>query len=361
MSIAVDPVDSNSVFLITSSAYNPWLDDFQGIYHSADGGESWTRVLDAVPDADRTTASPSREHQENLLFDPASVDKLGARTWYATIDSDAVYRSVDRGKTWVAITDVSELGDVHNTIIDRPGQRLLLSSASGLYAVDLNTARLSPVGNLTGRHIGWVTIPASNRTTVYATVLNDGLYRAEAAKLVFGRMLAYPARSVFVHPTNASRIYLTGDLVTARVSSNGGLTWATATATPPLGLDRDTSWKRRIQGMQTFVSPDPRDPDVAVAGSRAQLWRTANSGRTWTNSSERFTGYNWRRFSSSAFFDPDNAGRALFFQMDIGMVRTDDGVRPSSDRRSRRAWSKTAPSTDVTCTRAGSSRGATAR
>lgn len=87
--IAIDPSDSDSVYISTGA----------GIYHSADAGETWTRM---------TTNATGIGYPDALLIDPrdpnvmliaGSVATPG--TWRKTHSANArILRSRDRGKTW---------------------------------------------------------------------------------------------------------------------------------------------------------------------------------------------------------------------------------------------------------------------
>jgi photosystem II stability/assembly factor-like uncharacterized protein len=114
--IIVDPRDSRRIFVAaTGSLFNAGGD--RGVYRSADGGRTWTRVLAGVNDT--TGAS-------EVMFDPTDPNRLYAVMWdhlrrpdrrsYSGVGS-GVYRSTDGGTTWQrldgllpAATDVGRIG-----------------------------------------------------------------------------------------------------------------------------------------------------------------------------------------------------------------------------------------------------------
>jgi photosystem II stability/assembly factor-like uncharacterized protein len=90
--IAVSPVDSKQ--LVTSDT--SW--DHNAVYHSSDGGETWTLVLDGASQKSIPTAYPAGMGATVITFDP-----IDPGVFYLA-NSETVLRTPDRGKTWKDIT-----------------------------------------------------------------------------------------------------------------------------------------------------------------------------------------------------------------------------------------------------------------
>ena len=331
LSVAVDPVDPDVVLLLASNLWDRHQADREGVYRSDDAGESWTLVQHVEVDASKGN-SPSGEHQTNIAAAPSTAGPAAARRWYAAVDEDALYRSDDGGRTWRAAADLSAAGDVHTVVVDPTDpQRVVLATSSGLLVSTDGGVSVVHSGGLPGGDVSWVAtagdesrvaVAGDDPSSLWAVVLDDGVFESTDGGRTFTRRTQGAARSVFVHPADPSTLYLTSDRATAKVSRDGGRSWAQVVVQPPLGLDRDSQWKLGFRGVQTGISPDPRRPGSAVAYSRSQIWRT-DDGINWRNSSELFTGYNWRRLDAGAAFDPDDPDRFALGLFDVGIVVTD--------------------------------------
>src|SRR6185437_7104551 len=100
--IVIDPVDHDVVYV--AALGDLWKSGGErGIYKTADGGLTWTRVLDAGPDAGGT----------ELVMDPTNNKVLYAAMYQRRRASwgmngggpnSGIWKSSDAGRTWVRLT-----------------------------------------------------------------------------------------------------------------------------------------------------------------------------------------------------------------------------------------------------------------
>jgi photosystem II stability/assembly factor-like uncharacterized protein len=87
--IAIDPSDSNTLYIITGDGYNP---ERGGIFKSINAGESWQLLTDKLWSYGN---GPKRDWGDLLAIDPQIPQHLFAGTAH-----QGVYQSTDAGKTW---------------------------------------------------------------------------------------------------------------------------------------------------------------------------------------------------------------------------------------------------------------------
>ncbi len=181
-----------------------------GVYRSADGGNTWTRVLSGNPG-------------NSVLFDPHNVNIA-----YASLGgpfaggTEGVYKSTDRGLTWNAANGSGgnslDLGNAGIIILAFAG-----SSNATLYAgiADVNTHNLVGLYKTTDGGDTWTRLSS---TPDYCT-----------PACAYDNVIA-------VQPTNADVIYAGGAYVNTLVRSlDGGATWALLQSGPTNGfLHSDT-------------------------------------------------------------------------------------------------------------------------
>jgi len=333
-SIEVDPVDPNTVFIITDNSGNyliPASDE--GVYRSRDGGETFEQVLSS-----RSTLY--RIYRHNIAYDLASVTSSNATRWYAAFPNNGLYRSDDSGDTWALQSSLAGHSTVY-AVQTHPtdGQTVYVASSSGLYASSSRGTGLAPLGDLPFGTVSSVAIHPDNTETVYATLRAQGLYQSFNGGTNFTLLKSFDAGRVFLNPGHPEVIYLSGINANTITSHDGGTNWITnMTTVPAPGFGRAGSgWKGSIAGAMTGIVPNPEDPDEAVAFSRATMWKTTDGGQTFVDSSTLFTGYAPSWGLTSMAFDQFNQGRFAFFNCDVGMTITTN-QSDFFDLRNGQAW-----------------------
>ena len=320
-SVEVDPVNPDTVFAIMDNAWNWLAPSHTGIYRSHDAGRNWELVLHS-PDT-----THQRTHQQNLAFDRTSVNDQGAQRWYAAFPNDGLWRSDDGGTSWTGGASLAGHGVLYGVEVHPGnGDRVFVHSSEGLFMSNNGGQTLSPFGNLPAGEVTSLNIAPDNPHDVFATVRGQGLFRSLNGGSSFEPFFSHNAMYGIVHPTDRDQIYVIGQGgANSRATSDGGETWVIPQTEPFPGLGREGSWKGRLEGSHSAISPDPRDASVAAGYSRATLWHTTDGGASFQDGSAGFTGYNWAWFTTVAAFDPHDADRFAFFNQDVGMTITDNG------------------------------------
>ena len=233
--IAIHPKDGNTVFIASEGPlWSPGGD--RGLYKTMDGGKTWKRVLNV---------------SENTGFADVAIDPVDPDTIYAAayqrrrhvwtlIDGgpeSAIYRSVDGGNTWNKLK-------------------------SGLPTVDLGRIGLA--------------ISPVDHNVVYATVEaaegKGGIFRSSDRGATWERRNPYDETAmyyaqIFADPKSVDRIYVMNVLI--RVSDDGGKTLHT------LGekfkhVDNHVIWI------------DPTDTNYYLVGCDGGVYESFDRGANWS-------------------------------------------------------------------------------
>ncbi len=354
-SIAVDPLNPARVFTSTYystgdklSARGVGMNESAGIYLSEDYGDSWRLVLrkrDFGFDWFK-----HRGYNENLVYSPASIDKKGARVWFAAFNGRGLYRSDNYGEDWAEVYDLSDHETIHeiephptsgNIVYLASSEGLFISTDSGVTFRDfpdlLNHSDITTSNPLQVFSIEIDPVdPAVFWTVVgeklaYNRLLGIGLYKTIDGGSTFDRIIftdregdSYPYR-IFQSPSDPERLYL-AVLGSHFYSSDKGQNWAkishVGTRAPGLGRYENGS---RIGGRWAAILPSAQDPDDIVYHGEATFWTSSDGGITPNETNSYFTGIAWGQSISSIAFDPRDPERFTFFVCDVGMKMTTTG------------------------------------
>ena len=240
--IVVDPRDPNRLLVaVLGSPYGPGPE--RGIFRSADGGETFEKVLYRDEDTGAV----------DVVLDPADASTAYAVLWEARQapwengnfngPGSGVYKTTDGGSTW------------------RP-----IVSGLPTFAED----GLGRIG---------ITVAPSNPRRLFATVeakRKAGLYRSDDAGETWALINADPRvtdrasdfAEVKVHPQDPDTVF-TASIVTWK-STDGGRTF-TALKGAPGGDDYHRIWI------------NPRQPEVMLIAADQGVVITVNGGRTWSS------------------------------------------------------------------------------
>ena len=231
--IVIDPQDHEVVYV--AALGDLWRSGGErGIYKTTDGGISWTRVLDAGPDAGGT----------DLVMDPSNNKVIYAATYQRRRASfgfngggpnSGIWKTTDAGRTWTKLT------------------------------------RGLPEGSL-GR-IG-LDIYRSDPNIVYARVEHEkqgGVYRTDDAGSTWRKMGSHNGRPMYfgiirVDPKNDLRVYLPETPL--GVSDDGGKTFRFDGA-ERIHVDHHAMWI------------DPNNSSHMLIGNDGGVSTTRDKGKSW--------------------------------------------------------------------------------
>jgi len=219
--VIVDPNNADIVLVAAfGHAFGPNAE--RGVFRTADGGRSWTKVL--YRDA-RTGAI-------DVCFDPHDARIVYAALWQALRQpwnfssggpGSGLYRSTDGGISWTRLSGnglpAGLLGRIHVTVSGADSKRIyamIESADGGLYRSDdggVHWRRVNSDGRLSQRAWYFSTILADPKKadTLYAE--NTGLFRSTDGGATFELLPARAAdhHGIWIDPTNPDRIIEASD------------------------------------------------------------------------------------------------------------------------------------------------------
>lgn len=286
--VAIDPRDPQRLFVAaTGSLFNPGGE--RGVYLSADGGQSWTRVLTPATDTAGAT---------EVMFDPRDPQRMYAVLWdhvrqpqrrsYSGLGS-GVYRSTDGGSSWQRLDSLAPQADD----LGRIGLGIAPSDSDRLYAVvgrgTLSVNRFGGFFASTDGGDSWTRMPET------AELRNS----MSTFAWWFGK--------VWVNPTDALNVHFAG--VPLGSSRDGGQTWV---------LD-----DRSIHVDQHAMVWDPRHPSRVYLGNDGGVYRSDQDGNGgWVKSLYQ----PFMQFYSAAI-SPQDVTRVSGGTQDNGSLRSWGGER----------------------------------
>jgi photosystem II stability/assembly factor-like uncharacterized protein len=225
--IVVDPADHDVVYV--AALGDLWrAGGERGIYKTTDGGQSWTRILDAGPDAGGT----------DLVMDPANNKVLYAATYQRRRASwgfngggpqSAIWKTVDAGKNWTRLEkglpegDKGRIGlDVYRKNPDIVYARVEHPKAGGVYRSEDGGASWSKVNGMNPRpmYFSQIRIDPSDDKRIYVGgtnfhVSDDGgrTFNNNAAEKIH-----VDFHAIWVDPANPNHVMIGGD-------GGVGITW----------------------------------------------------------------------------------------------------------------------------------------
>jgi photosystem II stability/assembly factor-like uncharacterized protein len=188
--------------------------DERGIYRTVDGGRTWQRLTNGLPDDGRTGAS-------DLVIDPTDPDILYAGMWERIRrpynfesggPNGGIYRTTDGGATWAKLTNGLPSGPTGRIglAVYRRDPRILMAMVEHGY---------QPPVQVNGQ---------PNPDHADMTKLGTGIYRSEDGGATWQYVNRYNNRPFYyshirIDPNDAQRVYVL--TTTAYVSEDGGRTF----------------------------------------------------------------------------------------------------------------------------------------
>lgn len=283
--VVIDPRHPETVWVGAGESNNQRSVGYgDGVYRSDDGGKSW-----------RNLGLKKSEHIGRIVIDPRDSNVVYVAAvgplWSAGGDR-GLYRTVDGGRSWKKILEISENTGVTDVALDPANPDVVLAAAhqrrrhvwsqihggpeSALYrSTDAGASftKVRIVGTELGR-IGLAFSPAQ-RGLVYARVEAaenaGGVFVSSDSGASWERRDSYSGLPMYyanIHPDPnvADRVYLMDVLV--RVSDDGGRTWR------PVG-----ERSKHVDNHYYWI--DPADSDHILNGCDGGLYETWDRGRLW--------------------------------------------------------------------------------
>ena len=310
--VLIDPKNPDLVFVAAlGHAFGPNAE--RGIFKSADGGKTWTKVLFVD---DRTGGI-------DVVFDPANSQTLFASLWEVIRTpwslrsggpGSGLYKSVDGGAVWTRVEGggfpKGPLGRIGVSVSGGDSNRiyaLVEAEEGGLYRSDdggATWARVNDDGRFRQRAWYFTHVFADTKNPEAVYVLNTGLFRSVDGGKTFS-LLGAPHgahHGLWIDPVNPDRL-INGNDGGATISIDGGKTWTTLENQPTAqfyhvttdndfpynvyGAQQDNSsvmiasaseddggigredWSPSAGGESGFLAPDPRDSNIVYGGTES--------------------------------------------------------------------------------------------
>jgi Abnormal spindle-like microcephaly-assoc'd, ASPM-SPD-2-Hydin len=248
--IAVDPADSNNLYLAAST----------GLFFSTDAGQNWT-----------LGTGGGGSQADSLGFDASSP--VGNRTLFAGVAGVGIKRSIDGGNNWIQV-----LNSLTPAVATQLAAHTTITSTATIGKVAISLA--PSVGNAAGVQVIYATIEGQNGDfvpTPYTGIL--GIFESQDQGVTWTFQSApvalqcqcFYTNTIAVDPGSpgdgVNDIVYWGGTDTFR-SANSGVSFTDVTN----GIHADShSWG--------FA---PGTPTIVYAGNDGGIWRSKDSGATWT-------------------------------------------------------------------------------
>lgn len=375
--LQVDPRDPDIVIAMALDLWNGAdpgdnMYDYQGMYRTTDGGETWTQVLHKDLNIDWGT---ERRVYENIAYDYSamSADDDHAMIWYAAIGDDYLYKSENGGIDWTPIADLRAHTLVNAVKVDAEGQVYIhteqqlyildqdaYDASTGLYdlrefwvndIVDDRDALIirnedNEVVADTRVYIAYFEIDPNDSEMMYVAVMArnynpnddervDGIYRLTNEGQKGERILEYPGCIIKLSPADSNIMYAVSRLSMGqpmKYTHDGGKTWFDTPKKDHITGELGNDYKRGVAIESTAVMPHPTNPMDVAFYSQMAFWHTEDGGESVQYTNDGFTGYAWTWNSSGVAFDTridpstgePNKDRYAFFCCDVGTMLTEN-------------------------------------
>jgi photosystem II stability/assembly factor-like uncharacterized protein len=304
--LAVDASGNAWVAGETSSVHLPVT---SGAAQSAPGGDTYFRSTDAGRTFTTTRRGLTASAVNALVTHPTQRSTIYAGT------TEGFLRSTDNGATWTGSNRGLTSTDVAALAIDLQDPRTIyLATELGpsLFKSTDAGATWTQIAEDLGDDLGVtaLAIDPGNSSTVYAA--GPGVLKSTDGGATFGSAAALPAavRALAVDPANSNMVYAGTELAGSDSglyrSDDGGLTFTATTVTS--------------DGIYGIVF-DPDSPGTIYAAGVKAVYKSADSGQSWTPLDTGAQGPDARALA----FDPAQAG-ILYVLLGTGrMLRSNNG------------------------------------
>jgi photosystem II stability/assembly factor-like uncharacterized protein len=315
-----DPISLGGLAMPASSPRTLYAGlNFDGAYKSVDGGNTWTKLRWGVNAASVLARASSRSGTLYTSGFAASASYL--------------HRTADGGTSWTVILQISPSAcavDPSNPqiVYAASGNRGMFKSTDGGASwKDINSGLPTSVYTPSDRYVNALAIDPSNPQTVYASCVsyynrtgNVGVYRtadggASWQSLSAGLPSSRRLLALTLDPSHTQTLYAGFDSLGVYRTTDGGASWASFSAGIPANItvrafafdpaqtqtlyagtsggiykttDGGTSWKEANAGLPASLNvnalaADPFRPQTLYAGTSGGVYKTADGGASWTS------------------------------------------------------------------------------
>ncbi len=255
-----------------------------GVWKTVDQGINWVALTDELPILNHGF----------VAVDPNTPTTVYAGTGEYTTGSmgDGIFRSLDEGETWDRVATVDQVGPNCSGLAVAPGNSNLIhhtGSAGYSRSIDggLEWTTTLP------QNVSSLALHPTNPNVLYVAVSADGIYRSDDGGVSFLRQgNGLPASGsgftrivMTIAKSDPDRLYAAfvrgGNIDGTYATNNGGDTWSQLLNAP--NFARPQAW------YDTFLAVDPEDKNIVYAGGvfptygEAGVTRTLDGGATWND------------------------------------------------------------------------------
>lgn len=172
--LAVDPTDSDVVYVGTAPRYDPtedpWMEGAH-IFKSVDGGATWTEMDTGFPHGTETAVHA-------IVIDPSDPQTLyAATTTHEAQVAYGVYKSTNGGRSWAAVNNGLTVTDVMSLVINPVSTTILYAgTADGVFKTTNGGSSWTAMG-LNGLRVEALVIDPIDPDSVYAGT-SGGVYKS---------------------------------------------------------------------------------------------------------------------------------------------------------------------------------------
>lgn len=298
----------------------------RGLFKSTDGGSSWIAMHNGIPDL----TSQGYPGFYDLVWD-LEIDPKNPMTLFAGTYGSGGFKSTDGGNSWTRKVGVL----VTSFKIDP-------ANSANVYCTEINYPGFlqstdygetwDQYGNISSNYGMLVSaIAPTHPAKIYVGTNSGGIFRFDGTTAATQSLNGNSVRSIAFDPTNPSIVYA-GTATGMFKSTNSGDTWTQI---------NDGLLFNSIPAAIVCLAIDPQAPNTIYAGSSAFVFKSTNGGATWVQRPGLPTAYMYDiavdpHATSRVFVGANNvddafvsklnaAGSGLTYSTYIGGLDIDDG------------------------------------